>query len=303
MSKKWIALASVLVLVTAITVYSQWPDHYLHIIHCDVGQGDATLVSFYFTQMLIDGGKNEKVLTCLGRHMPLSDNTIEIIVATHPDADHIGGLASVFSVYKVKMLVTNADFKKTAEFTRFYEAVQREQQENLHIQVPNQLISYSLGPATQGWWWWDMHTSSDLSAKMSPFSETTLSDASMDSVATIGSYNERSIVTYLRYNVVSLLVMGDLEENGELALTNTDLLSDVTILKVGHHGSKTSTTEALLEKTAPEIALVSAGKNNTYGHPHREVIERLRARVRHVYRTDELGTVELVTDGQVVWRK
>ena len=114
--------------------------------------------------------------------------------------------------------------------------------------------------------------------------------------------NNRSTLLSLRFGQVSLLLTGDLEEPIEQALVEYGMVTQHTILKVGHHGSKSSTSESFLREVRPEIALISAGKNNKYGHPSPHILQRLtQLGVKQILRTDQQGTIELLTDGQVIW--
>lgn len=295
-----------LVLVLSISlskIWQSWPDHYLHVIACDVGQGDATLIMYHSIQVVIDGGKDEQVLRCLGKYLPVWDKEIELVVATHPDADHIGGLAAVLSAYRVKKIIITTDFKETADFERFYLAVQREEQENAEVLRLNSVLQLQLGERIEGWFWWKGGNNSVKLRENTTVTESTLSDTLQENTTAIGSFNDRSIISFLRYGQIEVLLLADLEKEGEVALRQSGLLQDVEVLKVGHHGSKTSTTLPLLQEVTPEIGLISAGKNNNYGHPHSSVLERLNELGVQVYRTDREGSIELVSDGESIWRK
>jgi competence protein ComEC len=113
--------------------------------------------------------------------------------------------------------------------------------------------------------------------------------------------NNGSIVLFLEYKNTSILLMGDLESAGELSIRQRGLLTETDILKVGHHGSKTSTTPSFLAKVRPEISVISSGKNNTYNHPAPEIVTALRTENSRVYRTDQLGTLHFETDGDTIW--
>lgn len=310
MKLKLLFILSTVLIATLVFVWKHLPDDHLHIIACDVGQGDATLVMHRYTQLLIDGGKDEKVLRCLHEFMPIGDQKIEIVIATHPDADHIRGLVHVLSVYTVEHLIQNADEKETADFSQFREAVQRQQQKNMRTTTPQEQLWFQFGEFGTGWVWWmgaetggATDDSSVKSRENTTQAETTLSDTNTARVAAMGSINDRSIITFLRYGKIDVLLMGDGEKETELALQRNGLLLDIEVLKVGHHGAKLGTTAQLLQVTTPEIALVSAGANNTYGHPHPSVIARLEEAGVVVLRTDTEGTIELVSDGVSVWRK
>ena len=113
--------------------------------------------------------------------------------------------------------------------------------------------------------------------------------------------NARSIVLSATYDRVNLLLTGDLELDGEKALLQSDLIKEHSILKVGHHGSKTSTSAEFLAALRPELAIISSGKNNSYGHPAPQVLTNLLQATSSILRTDQLGTLEVVTDGTSYW--
>lgn len=132
--------------------------------------------------------------------------------------------------------------------------------------------------------------------------ELQLWDASQYSELNPKESNNRSTVLSLRFNQVGLLLTGDLEEPIEQALVKYGMVTQYTIIKVRHHGSKSSTSESFLRAVRPEIAVISAGKNNTYGHPSTHILQRLtKFGVKQILRTDQQGTIELLTDGQAVW--
>lgn len=131
--------------------------------------------------------------------------------------------------------------------------------------------------------------------------ETELWASSEQDPATDDSSNDGSIVLFLRYGRLTTLLTGDLEENGELALLRNGLIVKTDVLKVGHHGSKTSTTVDLLRRLRPEISVISSGVNNSYNHPSPEVTSRLRMFGTNVYRTDKLGTIRFASDGHKFW--
>ena len=281
----------------------QWPDSKLHLIVCNVGQGDAILLKLGSVQVLVDGGKDEKVIGCLARYIPLWDRTIEVMVATHPDADHIGGLASVLDNYSVEKLVLTSSFKQTADFERFYQAVQREALTGMELIYLTELQKLELERELTGWIWNQAVENNEQLRENTIPTETQLSAVKLKKKEKNVSSNDLSIVVFLKYGRVSTLLTGDLEESGELALIKSGLLNTTTILKVGHHGSKSSTSTAFLKAVRPEIAVISAGKNNSYGHPTHEVLARLHEFGVTTYRTDEEGSIELITDGERVWRR
>lgn len=287
-------------------IFWQWPDQYLHIIMCDVGQGDAILLTQGFTQVLVDAGqKEEAVLECLRHNLPFWDRQIEWIVPTHLDADHIGGFAGVLDRFVVKNMLLPLDTKKTADFERFELAVLREQQTGAQVYWP------TIGGTIPAHPPWQLHVvyapvaSEEMvfSGQKIPTTETKLWDIKSASELNPKESNNRSTVLSFQFGRISLLLTGDMEAPVEQALAKRSMVGEHTILKVGHHGSKSSSSEVFLQAVRPEIALVSAGQKNRYGHPSPLILERLsRFGVAHALRTDVLGTVELISDGQRVWQ-
>ncbi len=273
------------------------PDSFVHIYICDVGQGDATLISYAYTQVLIDGGKDSRVLACLRSAMPLGDKKLELVIATHADADHIGGLAGVLSQYLVDTVFVPAQSKKTADFKDFNAAVLRALTKKTTVLEPvtgtEIRITDSLRLTVVS------HQGSDgrLDPVWSTRGETLLSDFDAQKDDLDKDTNNGSIVIYLKHNSTSALFTGDLELEGEQALLKSGLIIKSTLLKVGHHGSKSSTSQGFIDSVAPEISVISVGRKNKYGHPHEEIINRLLSHGVKILRTDEKGTIEFVSDG------
>lgn len=281
-----------------------WPDHYVHLVFCDVGQGDAILIWQGFTQVLIDAGRpDNRVLECVAEHLPFWDRQLELAVATHADSDHIGGFSAVMDRYAVNYLLVEPIGKKTGDFLQFHEVVSRKISHESHLLMPTvgqqlvvgqSLTLVTLSPQVKS-------QSHSLTEGSSP--EIQLWDSALVSEQSEIGYNDRSIVLLARIGEMDVLLTGDLEYEGEQALINQGLLSKIEVLKVGHHGSKTSTSEPFLNTIRPEVAVISSGKDNKYGHPVPEVMEKLKQSGAQILRTDELGSVHLVTNGETLWRK
>lgn len=257
----------IVVLVTSIEHVDQ-PAWTLHML--DVGQGDALLFEVDDgTQILIDGGRDMTVLRQLSHVMPPWDRTIDILVATHPDADHIGGLVDVMERYRISTIVTSNAQKTTPVTEAFDEAAG-----DADLMPFREAVGLITG---------------DIDVKtIWPVDDAFDHDA-----------NESSIVLFIDDGLYQLLLTGDIGQDVEEALLEMDLVGDVDVLKVGHHGSQHSSTQAFLQVVDPEIALISAGAENRFGHPHPGVLQRLDAIGSHVYRTDQDGmvTIERWSDG------
>lgn len=245
----------------------------LTVAFLDIGQGDATFIQTENgNQILIDGGPNRKVLSELSKVMPFYDRSIDAVIATHPDSDHIGGIPDVLNKYEVDFFI-----EPGAESTN---AVSKE----LEKIVEEKKIKKVL--ARRGM---------KLILSENAYLLILFPDRDVSRIDT----NDASIVVKLIYGNTSFLFTGDSPQKIEKYLTSIDKENlDVDVLKAGHHGSDTSSSESFIGYTAPEYAIISVGKNNKYGHPHREVLERLNKFGVKIIRTDIEGTIRLKSDGE-----
>jgi len=243
----------------------------------DVGQGDSILItspSGY--QLLIDGGPNQNVLTQLRSVMKAGDTSIDMVMLTHPDADHIFGLVDVLRDYRISTILMPAVTKDTGVYRAFVQAVEAEQAEVI-IADQQRVMELPDGVRLQL-----LHPSPETYHQGEPA-------------------NDASIVARLEYGQRSFLFTGDIEQGIEQRLVALyPNLLDVDVLKVPHHGSKTSSTLAFLEATTPDIAVIQVGRDNKYHHPAPLVLERYEKKQIRVFRTDLLGLVRLKTDGMSI---
>lgn len=247
---------------------------FLEVNFFDVGQGDAILIeSPKRTQILIDGGPSSKILEKLSETLPFYDRSIDLIILTHPDPDHLLGLIDVLKRYKVDLIGTNGAVSSRPEFKEFMSQI-------LKKEVPLKILKkdqrISIGESL----------SFDILAPLENFDGRKVSD-----------YNTSSIVSKMIYGDSSFLFTGDTTQSVEKELVKQGINLNSDILKIGHHGSKTSTTEDFLKKITPEIAVIQVGKNNQYGHPYSEVLERLEKFGIKIFRTDENGDIKIISDG------
>lgn len=258
------------------------PDGQLHVAFLDVGQGDATFIQTPSgRQILVDGGAYPTVLSNhLGRQMPFWDRDIDIVIATHPDADHVAGLPGVFDRYDVGQLITNGQQSDEATYRALISAA-IEQTVPIHHALAGESITIDDGVRIQ-----------------------VLNPANPQSPASdYQSDNEQSLAFRLTYGNFSLLLTGDASELAERKMLASSRPLSAVVYKGGHHGAKSSSSAEFLEAIRPQYVVISAGEGNRYGHPHEEVLQRAAEVGAVVLRTDELGTIELITDGKAIWWK
>jgi competence protein ComEC len=240
----------------------------LELVFFDVEQGDAI---FFETpqgnQVLLDGGPNSKVLTRLGAVMPFWDKSLDLVILSHPDADHITGLVAVFEHYEVQNVLWTGKQKETKVFKAFLEALEREGA-NVYQAVAGQHIGFE---------------NSDLVLEiLYPTKEIDLEKEES---------NETSIIAKLEYGDTTVLLTGDTTKKIEKRLVQDGVNLEANILKVAHHGSKTSSTKEFLSQVKPEIAVISVGKENRFSHPTEEILANLAEYGIQVRRTDKEGTI------------
>lgn len=237
----------------------------LQVLFLDVGQGDAILVDYGTFEVLIDGGgRSPGVTESITAYV---DEAIDLLVATHNHADHMGGLIEVFEVFEVEEVWHNGDDATTVTYADF---VAGTESEDAKVVIAMRGLQLSVG---------DMEL-------------TVLSPADIGS-----SSNDNSIVIHLSYREIDFLFTGDAEHGAEESMLAAGIVPDIDVLKVGHHASRTASSYAFLAAARPEHAIYMAGVGNTYGHPHTEAIDNLNAIGAVIYGTDINGTIAVLTDG------
>jgi competence protein ComEC len=243
----------------------------------DVGQGDSAFIVLPDgRQILIDGGPDDKVTEKLNGVMPFWDRSIDIVIATHGELDHIGGLASVFEHYDVETIVWNGIEAKTETFQEFNTAMNAE---NANIIVGKCCMRFMFSDAA----FFEILYPA-ISTRTAP-------------IDTRSSQNDFSLVIRLVYGDDSFLFTGDVERRAEYEVASENLYLESDVLKVAHHGSKTSSAEFFLERVNPKVAIISAGRGNSYGHPYEGILQRLAKYDIEVRRTDEEGDILLLSNG------
>ncbi len=260
-------------LILAFFAWRSLPDGRLHVVFLDVGQGDAIFIQTPSgKQVLVDGGPSETILLSqLGRQMPFWDRTLDLVILTHPDSDHVTGLVGVLERYRVDRVIYREQERESEVYEYWLQLLASEGAAVYRGEAGLELA------LDEGLEMTVLHPGAEL-----------LEDA-----------NDNSVVTRLVYGRVSVLLPGDIEAEVERRLAAQGVGLASTVLKAAHHGSCSSTTQEFLDAVEPEVVVISVGAENRFGHPCADVLERLGE--LSVYRTDEQGVIELVSDGARMW--
>jgi len=248
----------------------------LRVTFFDIGQGDSIFVETpQGHQILIDGGPNSAVIEKLGKAMPFWDKTINLMVLTHPEADHISGLVDVLKQYAVQNVLWTGVEKDTNIFAVWERALLAEDTRVILARAPQKLV-------------WSQNSAN-------AFLEILYPDDS--AIASVRAVNNTSIISRLVFGGRSFLFTGDIEKTIEQKLVEEKNNLHADVLKVPHHGSKTSSSESFLAALSPRIAVIQVGAKNRYGHPAEEVMERFAAFGIPVLRSDLNGDILITSDG------
>ncbi|MFC4305694.1 MBL fold metallo-hydrolase [Cohnella boryungensis] len=243
----------------------------LSVYYLNVGQGDATYIkTAEGDDILIDAGKNEAGDVVVDYLKQLGVDDLEVLISTHPDADHSGGLDTVLNAFKVKAVYAPKVSHTTDTFKDFLLAVKKQ---GLTIKEAKAGVSLPLEGVT--------------AAFVGP------------TTAYGSNLNDWSAVLHLAYGDNTFLFTGDAEKKSESDMIAKKVRLKADVLKVGHHGSVSSTTDPFLKAVAPQYAIISVGQNS-YGHPAASLLSRLKAAKATIYRTDLNGTVTAVSDGKKI---
>ncbi|HHY32744.1 MAG TPA: MBL fold metallo-hydrolase [Firmicutes bacterium] len=242
----------------------------LRVHFIDVGQGDAVLVEAPSGKtMLIDGGppeSSDRLVEYLKVH---GVSKLDVVVSTHPHADHIGGLIEVLREFKVGLVVDSGKVHTTATYERFLSLID---EKGIDFRLGRAGGDIDLGPGVEA----------RILSPVEPLPE---------------NINDCSVVIRLRYGTTSFLFTGDAERDAEDAMLRRGVELGATVLKVAHHGSSTSSKPWFLEEVKPAVAVILVGAGNPFGHPHRVTLMNLAEHTDEIYRTDTHGDVLVVTDG------
>lgn len=236
----------------------------------DVGQGDCALIQCEGHYMMIDGGPADASATIYTILKERVIKDIDLIVATHPDADHIGGLSAALNFANVETVLSPVKSHDTKTFRNFEKYVEKQ---NRSFTMPVYGDIYELGSA--------------VVEILGPIYDNAES-------------NNLSIVVKVTYGDNSFLFMGDAEGEEEEDILRRNKTLDCDVIKIGHHGSCSSTSDALLNAVKPKYAVISVGNDNTYGHPTKEILDKLKKTNVDIYRTDLQGDITFVSDGKKI---
>lgn len=256
-------------------------DGKLHLIVCDVGQGDGILIRTpNGTDILIDGGPDDSILNCLAKHLPFWDRTIELMVLTHPHADHLTGLISVLQRYIVLHFVSENVVNNSAGYKKLFSLLADKNLSAKDLYTKDKILFTDKTILTTVWPEKDWFMTHELDSK---------SDINLD-------LNGFSVIQLLSYGNFKALLTGDagFSTEDKIALK----VGKVDVLKVPHHGSKTGMSDYFLSSINPSLAIISVGAKNRYRHPNKIALDLLAKYNIKTLRTDKNGEVEVVTDGK-----
>jgi len=242
------------------------------IVACDVGQGDAILVTYGQFNMLIDSGPNRAILECLNQEISPLKKGIDVAVITHWDLDHIGGFESVLQNYRVGFWLVNPTVATSQAAQNLWDQIQSQGTKIIFPVAGDDFILPGIR-ARLAW--------SELTRQLSQ-------------AGALPNQNQDSIALYWQLPSFGFFSGGDLECDQELAVAGSGLLNSVTMIKISHHGSKTGTCQGFLEKVNPEIGIISVGEGNRYGHPDSQVLKNLTESGVFLWRTDQRGQLDII---------
>jgi competence protein ComEC len=267
---------------------AKFNDGKLHLVVCNVGQGDAIFIRTpNGSDILIDGGPDDSVLNCLSSHMPFWDRTIELLVLSHPHTDHLTGLISVVNRYKVMHYVTEnvqngaSSLKRLQAALAVHDLIAKYTFSGERIDLSDKTYLLTVWP-TSGWM---------KSLELQDNNNLQTEGSSLDT-------NGFCLIQLLVFGNFRALLTGDAGSIVEDKVAAQ--VGKIDVLKVSHHGSKTGLSSWFLEKTSPKLAIISVGAKNKYGHPAREALDLLKSHNIKTLRTDKDGEVEIVTDGKTI---
>lgn len=270
-----VGLFSVILILLSITFFQSFQEsRVLEVNFFDIGQGDAILIKTPNHQkILIDGGPDNKIIYKIGQNLPFYEKEIDLMILTHPHADHLTGLIEVLKRYKVKKILSTGVLHATPEYLAWLEIIKKQ---NILMEIATSGQIIELGK--------------DLNLEIF-YPQENLSGQQVQDL------NNTSIVSKLTFDRTSFLFTGDAESEVEEKLISSKADLKANVLKVAHHGSKNATSQKFLDKVMPEIAVVSVGVENKFGHPSKGVLSRLKKMGAQILRTDQDGDIKILSDG------
>ena len=263
--------------VSPIFLWAYSPKRVLEIDFLDIGQGDASLIKAPRGEnILIDGGPDSKILTCLSEELPWWDRTIDLMILTHPHNDHVSGLIDVLKTYKVKKIAYTGVLHNSPNFLTWLKLIK---EKNISMVLIEKEQKINLGENC--------------------FLEVLYPDTALFN-SHVSNLNNSSIVNKLSCQNKTFLFTGDMESELEEKLLSKKTNLHADVLKVGHHGSDTSSTENFLKAVNPQFAIIEVGKNNSFNHPNRRILKRFEKMGIKIYRTDLDGTVRVLLSNNVL---
>jgi competence protein ComEC len=271
-------LFSAIIILAGVSFYQSFEESKgLEVDFLDVGQGDSILIKTPDHQrILIDGGPSNAVVNKLGENLPFFDKKIDLIILTHPHADHLDGLIEVLKRYEVKKILSTGVVHTTPDYLSWLEEIKK-QNVPMEIAVAGQTLDFGGGVKME-----IFYPKEDLTGK------------------SVENLNNTSIVAKLIFGQTSFLFTSDAEMEVEDQLTSGGVDLKADILKVGHHGSKNATSQNFLEKVQPKFAVISVGADNSFGHPNAMTLKRLENIGAEIFRTDEDGDIKIISDGEKI---
>lgn len=269
----FLTLANVLAWLAVLKLDKMAP---LEVDFFDVGQGDSIFIQTKAGhQVLIDGGPSSVILEKLGKEMPFWDRTIDLVILSHPEKDHMLGLIEVLKRYRVENILWTGVKRDTPEYKEWALGI-RDEGANVVVASAGQKIE--IGEAE----FLILYPLEDCFGKF-------LEDS-----------NDTSMLVKLIFEKNVFLFTGDISQDAENKITDALIDIDSDVLKISHHGSKYSSAEEFIKKASPEIAVIESGKDNQYGHPAQEVLERLAKYGIKILRTDQNGDIKIFSDGEIL---
>jgi len=246
----------------------------LRVVFFDVGQGDAIFIeTSQGHQILIDGGPDSSILEKLSREMPFYDRSLDLVILTHPDSDHLSGLIEILKKYRIDYVLWTGTIRNTPEFKEWENFLQTRKLKSKIAKAGQRIIAAEA-----------------IFDILYPFENLEGKEAQ--------NSNNTSVVTKLSFNKTSFLFPGDIDKSVEQKLIENQGNLDSDILKIAHHGSKTSSSEEFLKQVSAKIAVIQCSKNNPYGYPHKETLNNLEKYGIEVLRTDEIGDIKIISNGK-----